>query len=106
MKNALRAVLLGSVAATSFAVPAIASAQEQVAVDEIVVTGSRIRRDTFIAPVTLATIDSEQIVASGSVSLGDMLMDLPMINAASNSQNTSSTLFLAGLSLGGFKIKE
>ena len=98
MKNALRAVLLGSVAATSFAVPAIASAQEQVAVDEIVVTGSRIRRDTFNAPVPLATIDSEQIVASGSVSLGDMLMDLPMINAASNSQNTSSTLFLAGQS--------
>lgn len=95
MKNALRIALLGSVAATSFAVPSFASAQD-VAVDEIVVTGSRIRRDTFNAPLPVATIDSEQIVASGHVSVGDMLMDLPMINAASNSQNTSTSLFLAG----------
>ncbi|MBA4011127.1 MAG: hypothetical protein C0481_04600 [Phenylobacterium sp.] len=96
MKNALRAVLLGSVAASSFAVPAIASAQEQVAVDEIVVTGSRIRRDTFNSPVPVSVMTSEQIAASGNLSIGDMLLDIPMINAASNGQNTSSTLFLAG----------
>lgn len=95
MKNALRFALLGSVAATSFAVPHFASAQD-VSVEEIVVTGSRIRRDSFNAPLPVATIDSEQIAASGHVSVGDMLMDLPMINAASNAQNTSTSLFLAG----------
>jgi iron complex outermembrane receptor protein len=95
MKNALRIALLGSVAAAGLTVPNFASAQD-VAVDEIVVTGSRIRRDTFNAPLPIATIDSEQIVSSGHVSVGDMLMELPMINAASNAQNTSSSLFLAG----------
>lgn len=95
MKNALRLALLGSVAATSLTVPSFASAQD-VSVDEIVVTGSRIRRDTFNSPVPVATIDAEQIVSSGHVSVADMLLDLPMINAASNAQNTSSTLFLAG----------
>lgn len=95
MKNTLRTALLGSVAAASVAMPTLVSAQE-VNVEEIVVTGSRIRRDTFNAPVPVSVVDSAQIVASGNVSLGDMLLDLPMINAASNAQNTSSTLFLAG----------
>ncbi len=95
MKNALRAVLLGSVAATSFAVPTFVSAQE-VAVDEIVVTGSRIRRDTFTAPVPISVVSSEQIRAAGNVSLAETLLDIPTINAATNAQNSSSTLFLAG----------
>lgn len=95
MKNNLRAALLASVTAASLAAPLAVYAQE-VAVDELVVTGSRIRRDTFNAPVPVSVIDSEAIVASGHVSVGDMLLDMPMINAASNAQNTSSTLFLAG----------
>ena len=95
MKNTLRAVLLGSVAATSIAVPTLVSAQE-VGVEEIVVTGSRIRRDTFTAPVPVSVITSDDIRASGNVSLAETLLDIPTINANTNAQNSSSTLFLAG----------
>ena len=95
MKNLLRTVLLGSVAASSFAVPNFASAQD-VAVEEIVVTGSRIRRDTFNAPVPMLAVSSEQIRNAGNVSLAETLLDIPTINAATNAQNSSSTLFLAG----------
>ena len=77
--------------------PVLAHAQAaDTAVEEIVVTGSRIKRDTFSAPTPIATVSSETIQDSGNVILGDVLMDLPMVNANSNAQNTSSTLFNAG----------
>ncbi len=78
--------------------PALAHAQtaDNTPVEEVVVTGSRIKRDTFSAPSPIATVSSETISESGNVILGDVLMDLPMVNANSNAQNTSSTLFNAG----------
>lgn len=90
MKNAFRAALLASVAAGGMAVPHFAMAAEAASVDveELVVTGSRIRRDTFNAPVPVQAISSEQIRASGGVSVADILMDVPTINAATNSQNS------------------
>jgi outer membrane receptor protein involved in Fe transport len=98
MRNMLRTALLGSAAAASLvALPSFAQAQAgDVAVDEIVVTGSRIRRDTFSSPQPVATIGQEQVRAAGSVSLGDVLLEQPVVMANQNSQNTSSTLFLAG----------
>jgi iron complex outermembrane receptor protein len=98
MKNAFRAALLASVAAGGMAVPHFAFAADAatVDVDELVVTGSRIRRDTFNAPVPVQAISSEQIRASGGVSVADILMDVPTINANTNGQNSSGTLFLSG----------
>jgi outer membrane receptor protein involved in Fe transport len=73
-----------------------ADASKGVDVGEIVVTGSRIRRDTFETPLPLAAVSAEQIRQSGNVILGDVLLDQPMINANSNAQNTSGTLFNSG----------
>ena len=95
MKNTLRTLLLGSVAAASVAAPSFVYAQE-VDVEELVVTGSRIRRDTFTAPVPVSVLSSEQIRASGNVSLAEAMLEIPTISANTNSQNSSSTLFLAG----------
>jgi len=102
----LRMALLASVAtATCLTVPGLAYAQQGKAattaagaadVSEIVVTGSRIRRDTFSAPLPLSTVSAETLRTSGQTVLGDVLMDLPSIAANSNSQNTSSTLFNSG----------
>ncbi|UTP40620.1 TonB-dependent receptor [Phenylobacterium sp. LH3H17] len=98
MRNAFRALLLGSGAAAAMALPnfAFAQATDDETIEEVVVTGSRIRRDTFNAPVPVSVISAEQIVESGALSIGDMLMETPIINAAANAQNTSGTLFLAG----------
>jgi outer membrane receptor for ferrienterochelin and colicin len=65
-------------------------------VEEIIVTGSRIRRDTFNSPVPIAVVGAEDIRSSGNVILGDVLMDVPSVAASSNAQNTSSTLFNSG----------
>ncbi|MET0339029.1 MAG: TonB-dependent receptor, partial [Caulobacter sp.] len=94
-------MICGLVAAGSFVAPTVVFAQDagaEVAVEEIIVTGSRIRRDTFSAPVPLAVVSSETIRAGGNTILGDALMDLPQLNPATNGQNSSSTLFLAGQS--------
>jgi len=98
MNAPARKLLLASAAATSLLIfPEIALAQAaEVDVDEIVVTGSRIRRDTFSAPQPLSVVTSEAIRASGSTSIGDILLEQPNINPATNQQNSSSTLFLAG----------
>ncbi len=71
-------------------------AADNTAVEEIVVTGSRIRRDTFNSPVAMSVISAEQIRDSGNPSIAETLLDVPMINANTNAQNSSSSLYLAG----------
>ena len=103
----LRTTLLASVAtAACLTIPSFAIAQtkpattaaaaKDVDVSEIVVTGSRIRRDTFSAPVPLAVVGGEQIRQSGGVSIADALTELPTLDASTNNQNSSGTLFQAG----------
>jgi iron complex outermembrane receptor protein len=102
MNSMLRSVLLTSAASASLlAAPTFAQAQtadEGVDVGEIVVTGSRIRRDTFSSPQPLSVVSAEAIREQGQVSIGDILLEQPVINPATNPQNSSGTLFLAGQS--------
>ncbi|WP_296598618.1 TonB-dependent siderophore receptor [Phenylobacterium sp.] len=100
MNTKLRSALLVSAASASLlAAPTFAQAQtagEGVDVGEIVVTGSRIRRDTFTSPQPLSVVSAEAIRESGNTSIGEILLDQPIINPATNGQNSSGTLFLAG----------
>lgn len=73
-----------------------AAAADNTAVEEIVVTGSRIRRDTFNSPVAMSVISGEQIRDSGNTSIAETLLDVPVINANTNAQNSSSSLYLSG----------
>jgi outer membrane receptor protein involved in Fe transport len=102
-RTLLRTALLASAAAGAWlatptfaaAAPAPAAASD-VNVGEIVVTGSRIRRDTFDTPLPMASVNDQQIRQSGNAVLGDILNDLPQVEINSSSQNTSSTLFQSG----------
>jgi len=89
-------VICGAMAAMVSADTAAAQDGGDSAVEEIVVTGSRIRRDTFTAPQSLTVVSAEAIRESGNTSIGDLLLDQPNINPSTNSQNSSGTLFLAG----------
>ncbi len=51
--------------------------------EEIVITGSRVRRKDLSTPAPVAVVSREQISASGVASLGDFLQQMP--------ENTSST---------------
>src|SRR5499427_1048479 len=60
--------------------------------EEIVVTGSRVRRKDLTTPAPITVIDKEQVQASGKVSIGDFLQTLPeQGNAINTSVNNGST---------------
>ncbi len=84
-----------STKATTAAAAAAASGKDD-SVSEVVVTGSRLRRDTFDAPLPVANVTGEQLRQSGNVILGDALMEQPSIMASNNAQNSSATLFQSG----------
>ena len=55
-------------------------------IDEIVVTGSRIRRDPVNEPTAVLEIGRNQLESTGLTNLGDALQDLPITGSAPNSQ--------------------
>ena len=108
----MRAFLLGStVLVSAFALTAPAMAQsadaaqpasQEVATDvgEIVVTGSRIRRDPTNAPTPLIQVSREAILSTGQTTVIDYLATLPALsNSVVPSDTTGSNLGDGGLSL-------
>ena len=60
--------------------------QEAESVEEIIVTGSRIRRDPLTEPTAIMDISSADIEQTGQTNLGDALQNLPITGSAPNSQ--------------------
>src|SRR5688572_8211200 len=98
-KNHFRSKLLAAAIAT--AIYGTASAQEQAATnqpaaeegEEIVVTGSRIKRvDGTEAPMPLAVINAEDIKLSGSPNVDKILGDSPQFVQATNGGATANTV--------------
>jgi iron complex outermembrane recepter protein len=92
--------LLAVVTSTACVFPTVTFAQDASAnIQEVVVTGSRIRRaDTFDSPVPVAIIDGDSLKSSGFTVLGDAMSTLPQAMISTNLQSTSGTLFNAGQS--------
>lgn len=68
-------------------------------VEKIVVTGSRLRRDSFSVATPLATMDNEAIEDTGLGSLAEILIDeLPQIAESSSNSNSQSNITATGLS--------
>jgi len=90
-KGFLRAALLTSASACLFA-PALAHAQgtpppppgQAVGVEEVVVTGSRIRRPDFTSSQPLDVVTSESIDQKGFTNVADALNELPTMGVPIN----------------------
>jgi iron complex outermembrane receptor protein len=67
----------------------IALAQEDT-VEEVVVTGSRIRQNPLDNTTPVQTLSAEDMETSGQVSLGEFLQRLPIAGSAINRNNNSS----------------
>jgi iron complex outermembrane recepter protein len=80
---------------TNPAPDAAIGATKRTSEEEIVVTGSRIRRKDLTTPAPVTVISREQVVASGKVSIGDFLQSLPeqgnAINTSVNNGGDGST---------------
>ena len=66
--------------------PVTEAAGKRSATEEIVVTGSRIRRKDLTTPAPVTVISRDQVLASGKVSIGDFLQTMP---EQGNSTNTA-----------------
>lgn len=94
------------VAATALmAAPAVAQEQEDDQVDDIVVTGSRIVRQDYVANSPIVTVSAEDFQATGSVNIDTLINDLPQFTPAANaSSNNPSAGGQANVQLRGLGV--
>ena len=79
-KYLLATSMLATVIAAGAATPVLA---QGVAVDEIVVTGSRIARPNLDAPTPVTVVDTRTIEATGAINTGDVIRTLPAAGVSS-----------------------
>ena len=75
--------------ATGAAAQTQADAEDAAAVEEIVVTGSRISRSTATTPVPVTMINAEQLSLNGDARLAQTLNQLPALGATQTPANTN-----------------
>ena len=66
--------------------------------DAIVVTGSRIARETYDTPAPVIGVSSEDLVESGDSELSETLADLPQLSSATNDSTVTGNTQNSGLS--------
>ncbi|WP_343617266.1 TonB-dependent receptor [Novosphingobium sp.] len=87
------ALTSGQAQAQDGAAPEAAPAAAPASANDIVVTGSRIRRKDADSLGPLLTITSDEIAKSGSSSVGDLLQKLPSAGVSLNSNGTQGTSY-------------
>lgn len=100
----LAGILAVSAPAWAQAQQTAAEAADATQVDEIVVTGSRIRRDPTTAPTPLIQVSRETLVTSGQNTMIDYLATIPALsNSVVPSDTTGSNLGDGGLSFANLR---
>ncbi|MHB1203948.1 MAG: TonB-dependent receptor domain-containing protein [Rhodospirillaceae bacterium] len=105
--SALTVAILGSTCLSPVAFAAAAAQTAQApAVEEIVVTGSRVVRDGYEAPTPVSVVGIEQLQTTATSNLADAVNSLPVLSGSATPQtsvvNTTSGLSaINGLSLRG-----
>jgi iron complex outermembrane receptor protein len=86
--------------------PAPATAAAVAASDQIVVTGSRIARKEFAAPVPIVSFDAAAIEGSGNVNLTNFLERVPALTGSRDFTQTSGGNAVFGQPFGGAGLNE
>ncbi|WP_417320328.1 TonB-dependent receptor plug domain-containing protein [Emcibacter sp.] len=87
--------------ALTASLPLTAVAQDQAGTDEefleeVVVTGSRIRRSSLETPTPVTIIGADDIAASGNPNLGDFLTELPQLGSTFTTANSTRFIGTSG----------
>lgn len=103
-KVLLATSMLGSLAAfaptVTLAQTAAPAGQEATSVEEVVVTGSRIRRDPTNSPTPLIQVSRDDVVSTGQASVIDVLADIPALSGSLVPEDTTGS----GLNDGGLSL--
>ena len=77
----------------------IESGEEATDGEEVVVTGSRIRRPNLVSTVPVTSVGGEEFFETGQTSVGDVLNELPALRSTFGQSNSTRFIGTAGLSL-------
>ncbi|WAC46790.1 TonB-dependent receptor [Asticcacaulis sp. SL142] len=88
---AFSALLTGLSAAPVFAQDAPAEPVAEEAVQEVVVTGTRIRRPNLKSASPITTVSSEEVQLQGAIAVDSFLNDLPMFTADANENGSNGS---------------
>ncbi|HWL64164.1 MAG TPA: TonB-dependent receptor [Steroidobacteraceae bacterium] len=100
------AAVLGTAIASSITpvASAAAAADEPLAeLEEVQVTGTRIRREDYISPNPVQTLDAEQLEQMGIVNLGDALAQIPVNVSSFQPANQGGNPFFVGSTLANLR---
>jgi outer membrane receptor protein involved in Fe transport len=81
------------------AAPGAPSPQDATVVEEIVVTGSRIRRDPVNSPTPLIQVEREALLTTGQSTVIDYLATIPALAQSMIPSDTTGSLGIGGLAL-------
>lgn len=88
LSRAVRSALWGSAAVAILGTPAFAqTGSDEQAVEEVIVTGTRIRRDGYAAPTPTTVATTEDLLLADPGTLADGLNQLPQFNGSSQPQD-------------------
>lgn len=79
--------------------PQLAAAPDAAAVDEIVVTGTRVVRDGYEAPTPVSVIGIDQIEDAAVANLGDFVNTLPSLVGNTSPQTARTSMTAGGVGL-------
>lgn len=99
VRTAVRQIFYVGAVVTTLGFAPVAVAQNEEPLEEIVVTGSHIKRDTFNYSTPITVIGEQEISATGTTNLGDLLQTLPQSVSTINNANSAFFTTFSGLNL-------
>ncbi|MEM7220220.1 MAG: TonB-dependent receptor [Pseudomonadota bacterium] len=102
LAGAIGALSAASALTAVVAAPQVAHAESADTIEEVVVTGSRIKKKDFVSNAPVATVDAEQFTLTNTVNTENLLNSLPQTVAgldrtSNNPGNGTATVDLRGL---------
>src|SRR5882672_5828276 len=101
--SATIALLLSTSGTASAQEPAPAADQKRPGLEEITVTGTRIRRDDFSAPTPTTVVDSAYMESVGVVNVAEMMVQMPANVSNFQPANTGGSAFFVGSTLANLR---
>lgn len=91
------ALAISLLAAPPLAAQQQANNEDEESIDEIIVTGSRIRRSDFESPAPVVSLGVDEIEAAGTTELSEVLLQIPGVATAVNGATAQGGAQRAGL---------
>ena len=83
-------IAIGSAAGLTAALASTVAVSQEAALDEVIITGSRIRQNPLEQRLPVLSVTSEDYEASGATSIADYIQKLPIAGSAINRTNNAS----------------